>query len=528
LQERDYFECLYVALQSGAAALNRPASSLGVHGDQALHRRIRELEGENRQLHSRLEAFAEGAMQALHGADGRLDAPPDDVAAQQFALQPFQALHKTMRELYARELESRRRIAKLQARLRERDETHRLMTQQLGEMRQLQALLHAQAIADPARLQPVSAPGTSTASKKRASTQTLLELSTVADRSDVFLREVHRSIMELCCSYNVDELDRCIDSIRSFLRDSDKKYEQSLMLIAEFTRLMEEFDLDRVIEQLAASCCAMVNADRCTIYILDHNRMELWSKVAKGSSEVFRVPVGRGIAGTVAKTQETINIVDAYEDSRFNKSFDQKTGYRTRAILCRPVWDAHGTVIAVFQLINKLDSPQFFTEADEELLSSFAKQAGNVLSALQHHGGALRFQEKFKMLCDTLHHAHGSEHPLDLLDVLTVRVRGPTRCRHERRSNSRASAMPSGEPPTCFRSIMCYVYSLRECPAMWPGCDPSTHAAWRSGRASAAPGTTARLRRGYRIAWSRLEPSPGVDVAGVLGLVPAGAKAARG
>jgi hypothetical protein len=81
-----------------------------------------------------------------------------------------------MRELYARELESRRRIAKLQAqrmrctcpicaashararartarsawrelqaKVRERDETHRLMTQQLAEMRSLQALLHAQA-----------------------------------------------------------------------------------------------------------------------------------------------------------------------------------------------------------------------------------------------------------------------------------------------------------------------------------------------------------------------------------------------
>jgi hypothetical protein len=34
------------------------------------------------------------------------------------------------------------------------------------------------------------------------------------------------------------------------------------------------------------------------------------------------------------------------------------------------------------------------------------------------------FQEKFKLLCDTLHHAHGSPHPLDLADVLAVRVRG--------------------------------------------------------------------------------------------------------
>ena len=52
---------------------------------------------------------------------------------------------------------------------------------------------------------------------------------------------------------------------------------------------MEEFDMDRVIAKLASSCAAMVEADRCTVYMMDHERQELWSKVANGSADIFRI-----------------------------------------------------------------------------------------------------------------------------------------------------------------------------------------------------------------------------------------------
>ena len=39
------------------------------------------------------------------------------------------------------------------------------------------------------------------------------------------------------------------------------------------------------------------------------------------------MPIGQGIAGTVAATGETINIVDAYSDPRFSSAADKATGY---------------------------------------------------------------------------------------------------------------------------------------------------------------------------------------------------------
>ena len=62
-----------------------------------------------------------------------------------------------------------------------------------------------------------------------------------------------------------------------------------------------------------------------------------------------------------------MNIADAYADPRFNQEVDRRTGYRTRSILCAPVVDVGGRVVAVLQLLNRLDGEPF-DEDDERLL----------------------------------------------------------------------------------------------------------------------------------------------------------------
>ena len=57
---------------------------------------------------------------------------------------------------------------------------------------------------------------------------------------------------------------------------------------------------------------------------------------------MIRLPLGKGIAGTVAKTGETIRIDDAYADPRFDPSTDKRSGFRTRSILCAPIKNRTG------------------------------------------------------------------------------------------------------------------------------------------------------------------------------------------
>lgn len=66
----------------------------------------------------------------------------------------------------------------------------------------------------------------------------------------------------------------------------------------------------------------------------------------------YRFPLGTGIAGQVANTGEILNITDAYCDPRFNRTIDQLTGYRTKSILCMPIY-IRGNIIGVVQMVNK-------------------------------------------------------------------------------------------------------------------------------------------------------------------------------
>ena len=62
----------------------------------------------------------------------------------------------------------------------------------------------------------------------------------------------------------------------------------------------------------------------------------------------------------------------AYADSRFNRSVDMKTGFRTRNILCVPMRNATGEVIGVTQVINKIPDFTGFIKDDEQQLTSFS------------------------------------------------------------------------------------------------------------------------------------------------------------
>ena len=64
------------------------------------------------------------------------------------------------------------------------------------------------------------------------------------------------------------------------------------------------------------------------------------------------------IAGYVAHSDSELNISDAYQlpadaPYKFNRSFDQKTGYRTKSILAIPLTNKQNEVFGVLQFINR-------------------------------------------------------------------------------------------------------------------------------------------------------------------------------
>lgn len=141
-------------------------------------------------------------------------------------------------------------------------------------------------------------------------------------------------------------------------------------------------DIDVLLKVIAEETKNAVQADRCTVFLLDKEKDELWSKVALGleSSEI-RFPADKGLAGYVVKTGEPLNIPDAYNDSRFNPDIDKKTGYHTKTILCMPIKNNNKEIIGAFQVLNKNDG--IFTKNDEDLLVAIGGSASIALENAQ-------------------------------------------------------------------------------------------------------------------------------------------------
>lgn len=55
--------------------------------------------------------------------------------------------------------------------------------------------------------------------------------------------------------------------------------------------------LNESIERIVEEICETLDCERATIFLYDQNKEELWSKVAKGSEEVIRIPTNIGVAG---------------------------------------------------------------------------------------------------------------------------------------------------------------------------------------------------------------------------------------
>src|SRR2546425_10428992 len=97
-----------------------------------------------------------------------------------------------------------------------------------------------------------------------------------------------------------------------------------------------ERDLGVLLEEIVEHARSVVDATRGSIFLLDKDKNELWSKVAQGAREI-RFPADKGIAGHVAQTKKPLNIPDAYADPRFNPAVDKATGFHTRNMLTVPM-----------------------------------------------------------------------------------------------------------------------------------------------------------------------------------------------
>ena len=102
------------------------------------------------------------------------------------------------------------------------------------------------------------------------------------------------------------------------MENSRQKFRSLLDIIAA---LQSELGTNSLIFTMTQRAPKVVGADRCTIFLVDNDNQELWAMQGEVN---IRIPKNAGIAGEVATSGETVNIPDAYSDTRFNQEVDKK------------------------------------------------------------------------------------------------------------------------------------------------------------------------------------------------------------
>ncbi len=175
--------------------------------------------------------------------------------------------------------------------------------------------------------------------------------------------------------------EKRLDLLKMKLRQKEKEL-YSIQKIGQ--ALSSTLHLDDLLNLIMREITVLINADRSTLYLIDKENDEIWSKIAlKAEIKEIRQKIGVGISGFVAASGEKINIPDAYKDSRFDPTTDKKTGYRTRSILCLPVWEPTTSeksrkILGVIQVLNKNDG--IFTPEDEAIMEAIASEVAVSIS----------------------------------------------------------------------------------------------------------------------------------------------------
>ncbi|MED4603207.1 HD domain-containing protein [Paenibacillus validus] len=169
-------------------------------------------------------------------------------------------------------------------------------------------------------------------------------------------------------------------------RDLDSQ--EMLRVIFDYAaKIANERRLDNLLMLMADMGRQMVVSDRCTVWMLDRHSNELYSTVAHGVPPL-RIPSTAGLVGYAVQSGNPIFIDDAYTNAEFKDvlqhgaiATDQRTGYRTKALMVIPFRNNEGEIMGAYQAVNKLTRSEQFSQRDLEYLTLAASYAGKSLES---------------------------------------------------------------------------------------------------------------------------------------------------
>ncbi|MBF0224686.1 MAG: GAF domain-containing protein [Desulfobacterales bacterium] len=171
--------------------------------------------------------------------------------------------------------------------------------------------------------------------------------------------------------------------------------ENKLFRVLEISRKMSSYKFfDGLMELIIKETTELMEAERCTLYLFDRHKQEVYSAVTEGENiDEIRVPIDENsITGYSITHKKLLNIPDAYSDLdtlykglKFNTSFDKKNNFKTKSVLCAPIINANNSTIGVVQVLNKKND-RLFDEVDEKIFQALCIQAAITIENAHLYG----------------------------------------------------------------------------------------------------------------------------------------------
>jgi signal transduction histidine kinase len=195
---------------------------------------------------------------------------------------------------------------------------------------------------------------------------------------------------------------------------------RKLQSLLELGRLFGlDLRLGEILRQIAQKAAQVMGADLCSVFLFDPKTDELCLTVSLDLGEgLVRMPSGAGVAGHCFTSGAVVNLEDAYTDPRFNRDVDRRTGYRTRSMLCMPLYTREREKLGVIQLLNKKDG--VFTPDDETFLRTFGNHAAIFIEMAQLQQARIDALEQSRVELERLNKAKDKA-----LDHLSHELRTP-------------------------------------------------------------------------------------------------------
>jgi GAF domain-containing protein len=158
------------------------------------------------------------------------------------------------------------------------------------------------------------------------------------------------------------------------------------------------FDMNRVLNYILEMITELIKVEAGAIMLVQNDILTFnaTTGTVRKNFDGLRIRIGQeGVSGWVAATGEPVIVQDVEDNPQFCADIDDRTGFKTRNLLCVPMI-SNGRVTGVIELLNKKRGT--FNDEDLRALKSVASSAAIALENSRLFGESSHLAQKERLI----------------------------------------------------------------------------------------------------------------------------------